>query len=84
MVKSKMLAAWAPSRDREGESIPCSSPSSRGLWAVLGIPWLLDISLDLVATRVTKPRRQWHPTSVLLPGKCHGWRSLVGYSSWGR
>ena len=23
-------------------------------------------------------RRQWHPTSVLLPGKSHGWRSLVG------
>ena len=24
-------------------------------------------------------RRQWHPTPVLLPGKFHGWRSLVGY-----
>ena len=23
-------------------------------------------------------------TPVLLPGKSHGWRSLVGYSSWGR
>ena len=21
---------------------------------------------------------QWHPTPVLLPGKSHGWRSLVG------
>ena len=29
-------------------------------------------------------RRQWHPTPVLLPGKAHGWRSLVGYSPWGR
>ena len=29
-------------------------------------------------------RRQWHPTSVLLPGKSDGWRSLVGYSPWGR
>ena len=28
-------------------------------------------------------RRQWHPTPVLLPGKPHGWRSLVGYSPWG-
>ena len=27
-------------------------------------------------------RRQWHPTPVLLPGKSHGWRSLVGYSPW--
>ena len=29
-------------------------------------------------------RRQWHPTPVLLPRKSHGWRSLVGCSSWGR
>ena len=28
-------------------------------------------------------RRQWHPTPVLLPGKSHGRRSLVGCSSWG-
>ena len=27
-------------------------------------------------------RRKWQPTSVLLPGKPHGWRSLVGYSPW--
>ena len=25
-------------------------------------------------------RRKWHPTPVLLPGKPHGWRSLVGCS----
>ena len=28
-------------------------------------------------------RRQWHPTPVLLPGKSHGWRSLVGFGPWG-
>ena len=28
-------------------------------------------------------RRKWHPTPVLLPGKSHGQRSLVGYSPWG-
>ena len=28
-------------------------------------------------------RRQWHPTPVLLPGKSHGLRSLVGCSPWG-
>src|SRR5574340_103582 len=28
--------------------------------------------------------RQWHPTPVLLPGKSHGWRSMVGCSPWGR
>ena len=29
------------------------------------------------------PRRRWHPTLVLLPGKSHGWSSLVGCSPWG-
>ena len=28
-------------------------------------------------------RRQWHPTPVLLPGKSHGWRSLLCCSPWG-
>ena len=27
-------------------------------------------------------RRRWQPTPVLLPGKFHGWRSLVGCSPW--
>ena len=30
-----------------------------------------------------EPRFKWHPTPVLLPGKSHGRRSLVGYSPWG-
>ena len=29
-------------------------------------------------------RRKWQPTLVFLPGKSHGWRSLVAYSPWGR
>ena len=29
-------------------------------------------------------RRKWQPTPVLLSGKSHGRRSLVGYSPWGR
>ena len=29
-------------------------------------------------------RTGWHPTPVLLPGKSHGWRSLVGCSPWSR
>ena len=28
-------------------------------------------------------RKKWQPTPVLLSGKFHGWRSLVGYSPWG-
>ena len=29
-------------------------------------------------------KRQWQPTPVLLPGKSHGRRSLVGCRPWGR
>ena len=29
-------------------------------------------------------KRQWQPTPVLLPGKSHGRRSLIGFSPWGR
>ena len=35
-------------------------------------------------TKHTQRRRQWNPTPVLLPGKSHGWRSLVGCSPQGR
>ena len=28
-------------------------------------------------------RRKWQPTPVLLPGKSHGQRSMVGHSPWG-
>ena len=34
--------------------------------------------------RIKIRRRRWHPTPVLLPGKSHGQRSLVGCSPWGR
>ena len=29
-------------------------------------------------------RRAWEPTPVFMPEECHGQRSLVGYSPWGR
>ena len=38
----------------------------------------------LLASMNLYRRRQWHPTPVLLPGKSHGRRSLVGCSPWGR
>ena len=52
--------------------------------------WLSDWS-DLIwsntfflsAHRTFSRRRQWHPIPVLLSGKSHGRRSLVGYSPWG-
>ena len=43
---------------------------------------LFSVSMSL-PTLGTSWRRQWHPTPVLLPGKSHGQRSLVGCSTWG-
>ena len=34
--------------------------------------------------KMLSPYPQWHPIPVLLPGKSHGWRSLVGCRPWGR
>ena len=48
-----------------------------------------DLNNKLSANRwllVYRPelfQRQWQPTPVLLPGKSHGWRGLVGCSPWG-
>ena len=52
------------------------------------IRWLNNITdsmdMNLSNLREVVRRRQWHPTPVLLPGKSHGRRSLVGCSPWGR
>ena len=45
----------------------------------VGLSYMSFIMLRYVPSR----RRQWHLTPVLLPGKSHGQRSLVGYSPWG-
>ena len=44
---------------------------------------LLEKFVFLKVSRLLYWRRQWHPAPVLLPGKSHGWRSLVDCSPWG-
>ena len=76
------------SRTGEGSGTPrqyscLENPTGRGAW------WA---AVHGVAKSRTRPsdftfmhwRRQWQPTPVLLPGKSHGRRSLVGCSPWGR
>ena len=38
--------------------------------------------LNLLSSMRPFRRRQWQPTPVCLPGKSHGWGSLVGCSPW--
>ena len=77
---------------REGNGNPLQyscleNPRDSGAWwaAIYGVTqsrtWLKRLSSS--SSRMQFWRRQWQPTPVLLPGKSHGWRSLVGCSPWG-
>ena len=46
-------------------------------------PEILRKMVIIFNLMLSKVVRQWHPTPVLLPGKSHGWRSLVGCCLWG-
>ena len=50
----------------------CKPTGSTGIWI-----W---VKIQCINLRMP----QWHPTPVLLPGKSHGQRSLVGCGPWGR
>ena len=62
-------------------------------YITFGLPWKLNS--ERIHLQCRRPgsnpwvgkipwRRKWQPTPVFLPGKSHGWRSLVGYCLWGR
>ena len=62
--------------------------SSSVLKKTLQGPWTARRSNQSILKEISPDyslewRRQWHPTPVLLPGKSHGLRSLVGCSPWG-
>ena len=52
-------------------------------WNSVQCLWLPGWEGNLGENRYMYRRRQWHPTPVLLPGKSHGWRTLVGCSPGG-
>ena len=64
---------------------PCDSPGQPSFCLIILLLVLqqLFFLISMVRYAVYR-RRQWHPTPVLLPGKAHGRRSLVGCSPWGR
>ena len=66
-----MLSRWLLSLSLMNQFLLAShypSAASSALWAFT----------ELKIVKAFLRRRQWHPTPVLLPGKSHGWRSLVG------
>ena len=73
--------------ERNGNPLQCScleNPRDGGAWwaATSGVAQSRTRLKRLSSSSITSRRRQWHPTAVLLPGKPHGWRSLVGCSPW--
>ena len=63
---------------------PCAAKLSnvfngKKLWLIIRLSCELYLQNHSVKTR----RMQWHSTPVLLPGKSHRRRSLVGCSPWG-
>ena len=58
-----------------------TTPFPNVLW--FDDPFCILMIVFLSFIRVLIRRRPWYPTPVLLPGKSHGRRSLVGCSPWG-
>ena len=77
---------------RELCSVLCGSLDEKGVWGRMDTCICMAKSLCCPPETITTlligympiSRRLWHPTPVLLPGKSHGRRSLMGCSPWGR
>ena len=86
-MESLLLVAINQNCIRDGlhGKVQFSSIQSLSCVRLFATPWITahQASLSITNSR-SLPRLQWHPTPVLLPGKSHGWRSLVGCSPWGR
>ena len=61
-----------PGQGTSGSAGKESASNAGDLQKHRSIPWV----------RKAPWRKKWQPTSVFLPGKSHGQRSLVGYSPW--
>ena len=59
-----MLSLWGSPGGSAGTESTCNAGAPQFDSWVRKIPW----------------RREWLPTPIFLPGKFHGWRSLVGYT----
>ena len=89
-MKTLFLPCWASNMFNGSESILLPSQFSHFfvgfllIFIYLAASGLSCSTQDLCCIMQDLWRRQWHPTPLLLPGKSHGQRSLVGCSPWGR
>ena len=67
-----------------GVSVQRSIASTDNQWARAFMDRRRGLHAEIAVIHLEIWRRQWQPTPILLPGKSHGQRSLVGCSPWGR
>ena len=78
-----LMQTWLPAtRCRNGELQTPLRGTSLVAQTVKRLPTRQEIGFNPWIGKISW-RRKWHPTPAFLPGKSHGWRSLVGYSPWG-
>ena len=77
---SSVLAGRIPGTGEPGGLPSMGSHRGRHEWSDLAVQetWIQPLGLEIPW------RRKRQPTPVFLLGKSHGWRSLEGYSPWGR
>ena len=88
MATHSMILAWKISWTEEPDRLQ-SKRSHRDTGIYIWVPVYvaqghIHASLTDFISLGPLQRRRWHPTPVLLPGKSHGRKSLVGCSPWGR
>ena len=86
--KVRFSGTWRGRRETPNQLSPFGSLFSP-LWASLvaqmvkRLPTMQETWVRSLGQQVPLEKK-WQPTPVVLPGESHGWRSLVGYSPWGR
>ena len=81
MKMTEPAASWCA---RQGEAPSwCHQEAGQEYILVTSTGWKVSRAVVFQAPNKGHQRRRWHPTPVLLPGKSHGRRSLVGCSPLG-
>ena len=77
----KKLRSWHPVSSLHGKQMEKQWKQWQTLfsWAPKSLQ-MVTVAMKLKDAYSLEGRRQWQPTPVLLSGKSHGQRSLVGYS----